>query len=65
MGFRASLTPDDDAAVHALAEPPSPTDLPNAMPLLNLNAALQRHVPDEAAESPVPSDLPAEIRTLK
>jgi hypothetical protein len=67
MEFRASLTPDDDAALRAPAEPSFTGKLPNAVPLLRLNEALQRDagMKPAAAEPSVPSDLPAEIRTLK
>src|SRR5580693_5201235 len=66
-GFRASLTPDDDASVRAPAEPVSPAKLPNAVPLLRLNAALQRDagMKPAAAESSVSGDVPAETRTSK
>jgi len=68
MALRASLSPDDDAAVRAPAEPASSTGLPDATLLLSLNAALQRSVRNEADRAPepiVPSGPPAEIRTLK
>jgi hypothetical protein len=67
MELRASLSPHDDAAVRAPAEPLSTGKLPDGAPLLRLNAALQRDagMKPAAAEPSVPNDLPAEIRTLK
>jgi len=67
MELRASLSPHDDAAIPAAAEPFSTGKLPNAVPLLRLNAALQRDagMKPAAAEPSVPSDLPAEIRIFK
>jgi hypothetical protein len=42
MEFRASLLPDDDAAVSAPTAPLFPSDQPDAAQLLRLDASLQR-----------------------